>query len=356
MSLTPCVAIPARNEAYRLPFLLDALGEQTVASASSPLAVVIVLNNTNDESHNIIAAKAASLANLDIEVVEIHYSNDEAHVGSARRLAMDRASERLYGKRGVILTTDADARPSFDWVAENLRSIDTGADLVGGKIHGDAREEAALGTGFLRRAKSISAYANACDQLLALIDPIQHDPWPRHQDHTGASLAVRAEVYRAVGGMPALAFREDLGFVDLVVGAGYRLVHPLSVQVSVSARLKGRAPGGMADCISRWVSMEERNEPILVENPKEVEARARRRRQIRDLLGRPWGEWHSVVADLSIGHGTVELWEQTPRELARLIQLLAPDAPDALAATPIQEALAFTLARIDELSKAPHAA
>ena len=51
------------------------------------------------------------------------------------------------------------------------------------------------------------------DHLASLLDFVPHDPWPRHSDHTGASLAVRGDVYAAVGGIPPLPFREDIGFV-----------------------------------------------------------------------------------------------------------------------------------------------
>ena len=92
-------------------------------------------------------------------------------------------------------------------------------------------------------------YGELRDELAALIDPMDHDPWPRHHDHTGGSLAVRSSVYRTVGGMDAVPFREDLAFVSKVMAAGYRLSHPLNVIVTVSARTQGRAKGGMADCL-----------------------------------------------------------------------------------------------------------
>ncbi|NGP18404.1 glycosyltransferase [Devosia aurantiaca] len=278
--LHPVIAIPARNEADRLPRLLRALDHQDYASAATPLQLVLVLNNTTDGSAAVVAELTPSLKRLSVKIVEVAFEPKDAHVGSARRLAMELAAS-LVGAEGVILTTDADGAPSPDWVSKNLAAIDRGADIVGGRIIGDQAEEAALGAGFQTRAAKYARYAALSDELASLVDPIEHDPWPRHQDHTGGSIAVRADVYRAVGGLPALPFREDIAFVEAVVRAGYRLVHPQDVTVTVSARTVGRAPGGMADCVRTWVEDENAGKPILVEAPADILARLHRRSTIR---------------------------------------------------------------------------
>ena len=204
----------------------------------------------------------------------MRFAPEQAHVGSARRLAMDRAFA-LAPKNSVLLSTDADAVPRYDWVEANLRAIASGADLVGGHIVGDEHEEALLGPRFVRRAMRHLYYAKLVDRLASLVVPLPEDPWPRHSDHTGASLAVRSEVYAAVGGMPALPFREDITFVGSACRAGYRLRHPLDVQVTVSARLDGRAIGGMSDCLKAWMAAEESGAPHLVEDPQAIIVRLR---------------------------------------------------------------------------------
>ncbi len=133
----------------------------------------------------------------------------------------------LAPSNSVLLSTDADAIPTHDWVEANLRAIANGADLVGGHIVDNKQQEASLGPGFLRRAARHAHYLKLVDRLTSLIDPLPYDPWPRHSDHTGASRAVRSEVYAAVGEMPALPFREDIAFVERVCRAGYRLRHPV---------------------------------------------------------------------------------------------------------------------------------
>jgi hypothetical protein len=327
----PVVAVPARNEETLLPRLIAGLDRQTAATRPrAPLEVVVVLNNVTDGSRAALDEAARGAPGLRVVVEEITYPPDRAHVGSARRRAMDIAA----GLRpdGVILTTDADAVPAEDWVEANLRAIAAGADLVGGRILGDPEEEAGLGPGFQHRARLHARYAALRDELATLIDPVAHDPWPRHQDHTGASLAVRAEVYSALGGLDPLPFREDLAFVSKVRAAGFRLRHPLDVRVMVSARTFGRAPGGMADCLRGWLREEELGAPVFLECPAAVEARLRRRRAIRDHV------WPGAAGLVPSG---------TP--VAALIERFAADDPDAPTTVPAEQAIATLEDRVAEL-------
>ena len=329
----PIVAVPARNEAQRLPLLIDSLGQQTwLAGAERRLPIILVLNNCNDHSAVIAVRAAAQHRKLLLDVIETNFPASQAHVGSARRLAMERALELAGDRaRSVLLTTDADAVPMRDWIDNNLRAINEGAAIVGGHILGDKTEEALLGPRFLRRAKAQLYYGSLIDRLATLIDPVPHDPWPRHSDHTGASLAVRADVYAAVGGIPALPFREDLAFVSLVRGAGYRLRHPLDVQVQVSARLDGRAPGGMADCLKSWLGAEGDGLPHLVEDPKSIVARLRKRGMCRQFGAIPDSGMHPVRSSASA--------HSFRRTETAEIERIAPDEPDAPHSVPVKAAI-----------------
>src|SRR5579872_7382287 len=266
----PVIAVPAKNESERLPALLRALARQTwISSSNRPLDVVVVVNNCTDHSAEIVRAEAARYAGLDVRVVEVDFPGLSAHVGSARRFAMQRAQD-IGGPAAVLFSTDADATPADDWVEASLRAICAGADIVTGHIVGNEEEEKALGAGFRRRAARHLQYATLVDRLKSLVKPRDHDPWPRHGDHTGASIAVRAGVYSMVGGIPALPFREDVAFVAHAVAAGYRLRHAPEVRVGVSARLEGRARGGMADCLKNWVAAEAAGLPHVVESAQSV--------------------------------------------------------------------------------------
>jgi hypothetical protein len=233
------------------------------------LDVIVVLNNCTDHSAEVARAEAILHAGLNVRIVEVDFSDMNAHVGSARRLAMQQAQE-VGGPAAVLFSTDADATPAADWIEASLRAIRAGADIVTGHIVGDIKEEKVLGPGFARRAARHLQYAKLIDRLKYLVEPVSHDPWPRHRDHTGASIAVRASVHRAVGGIPALPFREDVAFVASAVAARYRLRHAPDVRVGVSARLDGRARGGMSDCLKAWVAAEAIGLPHVVESPESV--------------------------------------------------------------------------------------
>lgn len=333
----PVVVVPARNEEALLPRLLEALSRQTLLRRlPKPLDVVILLNNTDDRSSEIVTSVAARMPGIRLTVSDVRLPPAQAHVGFARKLAMDIASDLIGDRGGVILTTDADAVPNDNWIEANLAAIASGADLVGGRVVGDREEEARLGPHFQRRARSYARYADLCDELASLIDPLEHDPWPRHHDHTGASLAVRSEVYRRVGGLDPLPFREDLGFVAKVQASGYRLRHAQDVEVMVSARTVGRASGGMADCLRTWIQAEQAGQPALVECPRSVERRLLLRRQIRSLDGSPQPVVDRHLARLGLASATVG----HSRTNAQLRAMVAGDDPDAVGTVPAALAIA----------------
>ncbi|CAO4166851.1 glycosyltransferase family 2 protein [Methylorubrum aminovorans] len=242
------VCIPARNEAERLPRLLRALAAQDGFSADAPLRVVIVVNNCTDGTVEAVRALEGSgaLSTLALRLIEATFPAAEAHVGTARRRALDVGAAWLESDGapdGVLLTTDADARLAQGWVAANLRALE-GAEIVGGRlvIDDEGNADPALAAFHAR----VERYWSGVRALEDALDPPPHDPAPRHGDHTGGSLALRASLYRAVGGLPPLPRGEDNALVGAVQRAGGRLRHCPDVAVLVSARTAGRAEGGMA--------------------------------------------------------------------------------------------------------------
>ena len=65
-----------------------------------------------------------------------------------------------------------------------------------------------------------------------------------HHHFAGASLAIRADVYAAVGGIDPLAALEDEAFAARLRAQGVPIVRPLDVRVRTSARPSGRASAG----------------------------------------------------------------------------------------------------------------
>jgi hypothetical protein len=149
---TPTVAVPARNEAQRLPSLFRSLSEQSWLRANGKrLNVTIALNNCGDDSVAVAGVQASLHPRLVVHLIEVNFPEHLAHVGSARRLAAETALWEGPDTRTVLMTTDADAAPASSWVENNLRAIEEGADAVGGLILGDEAEVALLDSGVRRR-------------------------------------------------------------------------------------------------------------------------------------------------------------------------------------------------------------
>lgn len=238
-----CICIPARDEAARLPRLLDAIADQDWPRS---IPVQIAVNNTIDDTlERIEASRRRHGARLAIGVTAAIFPPDRAHAGSARRLAMDQGL-RLLGARddGILVSTDADARPPADWLRNIVAAFADGADLVGGRIGIDPDEPLPPAAARLRAAWDL--YWAAVRAIEDAIDPSPWDPPPRHGDHTGASLAIGVRTYLACGGVPLLPTGEDRALVAAAVATGARLVHPLDVRIHVSPRQAGRAEQGMA--------------------------------------------------------------------------------------------------------------
>jgi glycosyltransferase involved in cell wall biosynthesis len=287
------VAIPARNEADELGGCLEALGAQQEAT---PDAVVVCLNNCTDASASVVREIAPSLPFV-VEALEVRLPRERATAGFARRMAMDRAAE-LAGPAGVVLTTDADGRVAEDWLAGNLAALATGVDAVAGQAdiepHGARLIPAHLHAIDAREC----AYAALVDEIYALVDPDPYDPWPRHDEHSGASIAVTVEAYRRAGGLPPVALAEDRALFAALRMVDARIRHAIGVRVVVSARTVGRAAGGMADTIRRRIAkvddlLDDRLEPAA-DSLRRARLRARLRQARTETRG--GGERESALA------------------------------------------------------------
>ncbi|MFD1302220.1 glycosyltransferase [Methylobacterium marchantiae] len=241
------IALPVRNEAERIEACLRAIDAQEGVRPGS-LGLYLFLNNCTDGTDRIVSELAETMS-IPVRVRFVTF--DGAHAGWARRAAMDAAAEWIGpdGTAGTILSSDADSRVPSDWVARNLAALDAGADAVAGRIQIDEDEWAALPKSLRARGKLEDAYSDLLTEAEARIDPDPHDPWPCHRTTIGATLSVRLSAYRLVGGMPMIALGEDGAFVAALLQHGLRVRHAKDVVVTVSGRLVGRAPGGVADTI-----------------------------------------------------------------------------------------------------------
>ncbi len=271
------VAIPVKDEAEEIEPCLLALAAQQVTAID---AIVLCLNNCSDASADVVRAMEPRLP-FALHMIAVHLPEALACAGRARRIAMERAAT-LAGANGVLLTTDSDARVSPDWIAANLDAIAAGAEAVAGRAEIEP-EGAKLIPAHLHAIDAREcAYAALLDEIGALLDPDPPDPWPRHDEHTGASIAVTVAAYWRAGGMPATPLGEDRAFFDALRRVDARIRHPPGVRVVVSARIVGRAPGGMADTMRRRM---ERPDPFLDERLEPAAdwlRRVRLRRRLRE--------------------------------------------------------------------------
>jgi len=273
------VVVPACNEAERIGGCLRALGDQ---AGARPDRVVVWVNNSTDETAARARALGAELP-FEVRVVEQHYEPPMAHAGRARCDAMAYAAA-LSPEEGVLLTTDADGEVAPDWM---MRTLEAFARFGVGAVFGRALllpSDRALIPEHLHVDDAAElAYGALLERIESWLDPDPCDPWPRHSEHSGASIAVTKAAWALAGGVPAVPSGEDRAFHAALMRVGVRVRHALEVRVWVSGRLEGRAAGGMAETIARRIvkqdeCLDEALEPVMV-----------RFRRVRRRLGHEGG-------------------------------------------------------------------
>ncbi len=245
------VVVPVRNEERRLHAALTALHNQRFDRQR--YEVIVLLNNCRDGSVSVAREFQRAHPTFALHLVERELPGAHANVGTARRLLMDEAARRLP-RDGVILSTDGDSQVAGDWVSNNLEAIRAGADAVGGAIAFSRPEYDHLPAPARRLIGADAHYHRLATLLESQVDPVPHDPWPRHHQHFGASLACRASIYHRVGGLPHVDCLEDVAFVESLARLDARVRHSPDVRVSTAPRLHGRVRVGLSSQLREWRS------------------------------------------------------------------------------------------------------
>lgn len=274
------VAIPAHNEADWIVRCLTALNTQLEAAFER---AVLLVNNSTDATASIARGLRQSL-HFPLDVVEHQFLPGQQTAGEARRMAMDLAASRVP-PGGVLLCTDADGQVAGDWLAANLFHIRQGAEAVAGRAIIDPVDAAAIPAALHEDDARECAYAALLDEIDSWVDPDPADPWPRHTEHSGASICVTPDVFHRAGGIPPVAVGEDRAFFAALRRVDARLRHATDVQVTVSGRIHGRAAGGMADTIRRRLVAPDLFLDDALELAVNRVRRARLRARIRCLFG-----------------------------------------------------------------------
>ncbi|GBQ21317.1 glycosyltransferase [Acetobacter estunensis NRIC 0472] len=283
-SLIPplAVAVPVRNEEERIGTCLEALARQEGAAFDH---VVLLLNNCSDATL-IHAQSLAPALPFTLTLVERQYALERAHAGTARREAMEVAAD-LVGPEGLLFTTDADGTVTSDWLIRTLAAFEAGAAVVCGRAIIDAMDAVKIPASLHDDDVAEVAYGTLLDHIHHLTDPDPADPWPRHTEHSGASIAVRVSAWKCAGGIPAVPSSEDRAFVAALRRIDMPIRHAPDVLVTVSGRTTGRAQGGMAETIARRIHHQDE----MLDDALEPAVLCLKRAQARSALRVLWNEY-----------------------------------------------------------------
>ena len=343
------VIVPAKDEAANLPATLAALAAQTTL-AGQPLPadsyeVIVLANNCLDDTAALGRRQARWFPGLALHVAELRLPPESAHVGRARRLLMDEACARLeqVGQpAGIVASTDADTRVAPTWLAAIRAEIATGADAVGGRIFTQADAVGGDNPPVLQRLQARDAvYRLLCARLEDLLDPAAADPWPRHHQHFGASLALTARAYRRVGGLPEVRFLEDEALCQLLRRHDLALRHSPQVQVLTSARHDGRVEVGLSWQLREWLRLSEQQREPHVDCPAQLVRHWQLRRQLRACWANvPGTDPAAVLARLGLPAAAVLAQLSQCATFGMLWEWALAHSPHlALTAVPLSEAL-----------------
>ena len=339
------VAIPVRDEEDRIGACLDALLAQTDLSGRllppDAVGIVLLLNNCSDQTAAIARSRLVSSGTC-FALVDVTLPLSQANAGTARRLALDLAAfwlERANRRDGVLLTTDADSRVPPEWLARKLAAIHAGCGAVAGRVTLEPAEEGLLPHALMRRTARENAYERTLLALSARIDPVAHDPWPNHWSASGASYGVTLDAYRAIGGLPYPPSGEDRALADMLLRHDIPIRHDPDIAVVTSARLDGRACGGVADtirmrCEDPEMPGDERLEPLANALRRYVWRRRLRRWHAAGTLQRQsrsqQRSWH-----ISLGLPPAWRWHAEERAFGALWARVEAASP-RLARTPLR--------------------
>ncbi|MFT4469407.1 glycosyltransferase [Arthrobacter sulfonylureivorans] len=220
------VVVPVHNEEQllgrclrRLQRAMDAL---RTGQPHCSVQLVVVLDRCTDQS----AAIAEHAAHSDERIAVL--AGDFGSVGAARAAGVSaalEAADHYTAEKTWLACTDADTLVPENWLTSFVRLADAGADAVAGTVEPDT---ASLAPGLLRAWRH-----NYAGQE------------PSTRVH-GANLGVRASLYLAAGGFPALTEHEDVRLVEAIRSLGGVVLPAAHLQVTTSGRLQGRTPGGFA--------------------------------------------------------------------------------------------------------------
>ena len=253
-ALKVSVVVPARNEEALVGSCLAALAEQHGISPKE-YEVLLVLDRCTDATE----VRAREIAEAH-PCLELHLLDGPGKgSGHARRVGMELASARLLGlgrPNGLRASTDADTIVAPDWLAAQLQAVSRGALAIGGRIE---LAESTLPESIFRWHTERGRLRH--ESLLSEPDRLGKT---EHWQFSGASLALTAKIYQEIGGLEPRVALEDEHLEEVLRRHDVPIERLLSVRVTTSVRLEGRAKQGLARDLANAVTKLRDNDRALL--------------------------------------------------------------------------------------------
>ncbi|WP_329302696.1 glycosyltransferase [Streptomyces sp. NBC_00659] len=223
------VVVPAHNEEHRIAACLRSLHAAAAQAAPTPVVIVVAADACTDATATLATRGGAHVV-----------KTRSRSVGAARAAGIEYALELLAdaGPEVWLAMTDADTTVPAAWLTHQATWARRGYDAVLGTIRlaptaANALLVARHDAGYFRTRRLSGAQRE----------------WEHPHVH-GANLGVSAAVYLRVGGFAALPTGEDRDLAVRLSAAGHRIARTDQHPVQTAARLRGRAPGGLADLLA----------------------------------------------------------------------------------------------------------
>jgi cellulose synthase/poly-beta-1,6-N-acetylglucosamine synthase-like glycosyltransferase len=224
------VIVPAQNEEATIKRCIESIiAAADLSGRRDSLWIVVVADACSDATAQIARRELGQFG----RVLECNVRS----AGTARKLGVDAVLEHFHGVDAHsiwLANTDADTSVPVDWIDIQLAFADDGVTGVAGIVQ-------------LNTDGCVKAH-----EIYRATYHIQSDGTHTHVH--GANIAVRADAYLDVGGWRDLALSEDHCLWGRLRSRGWRVSSPARSVVLTSARLVGRARGGLADTLEAQIN------------------------------------------------------------------------------------------------------